>query len=51
MNPVTFETPSGVEEAQQLNLDRISEFDAMVKEAESKLKDKLIFTPIPLTSF
>jgi hypothetical protein len=26
-------------------LDRLSKFDAMVKEAESKLKDKLIFTP------
>lgn len=26
-------------------LDRLSKFDEMEKEAESKLKDKLIFTP------
>lgn len=45
MNPVMSENPSRIEEAQQLYLDRISEFDEMEKEAESKLEDKLIFTP------
>ncbi len=45
MNPVMSETPSGVEQAQCLNSDRILKFDEMEKEAESKLKDKFIFTP------
>src|SRR5689334_10422032 len=39
------ETPSVVEEAQYLNSDRIAKFNEMEKEAESKLKDKLIFIP------
>ncbi len=45
MNPVISEAPSRVEEAQRLSLDRIAKFDEMGKEVESKLKDKLIFTP------
>jgi len=32
-------------------LDRLSKFDAMVKEAESKLKDKLVFTPYSFDEF
>lgn len=43
MNPVISETHSKVEEALNLNLDRISKFDEMEKEAESKLKIKANF--------
>lgn len=32
-------------------LDRLLKFDAMVKEAESKLKDKLVFTPYSFDEF
>ncbi len=44
MNPVISETLSRVEEAQPLNSDRIAKFEEMEKEAESRLKNKLIFT-------
>ncbi len=45
MNPVLSETPSRIEEAQPINSDRIAKFNEMVKEEESKSKDKPIFTP------
>lgn len=45
MNPVISETLSRAEEAQHPNSERIAKFNEMVKEADSKSKDKLIFTP------
>ncbi len=45
MNPGLSETPSKVEEAQHSNSDRIAKFNEMVKEEESKSKDKPTFTP------
>lgn len=45
MNPGLSETPSKVEEAQHLYLDRVSKFDEMEKEAESRSKNQPIFTP------
>ncbi len=51
MNPVISEIPSRTQESFNMqeallpSLDRLSNFDEMVREVESKLKDKLIFTP------
>jgi hypothetical protein len=45
MDPVISEITSSMKESQHLTLDKLTEFDEMVKEAESKLKDKLIFIP------
>ncbi len=45
MNPVMSKTSSRLEEAQHPNSDRLSNFEEMEREEESRSKDKPVFTP------